>query len=100
MSTDHPNSAPSPLVNIPAPVFLSVCPGNIVIVQAQQQVAQKSTDEWFIGQVIWCEGGARDPMVNTMFQVSNDDDGEITWVNADAVSHVLLDNVVFKVDDE
>ena len=89
MSTDHPNSAPSPLVNTPAPVFLSVRPGNIVIVQAQQQVAQKATDEWFMGQVIWCEGGARDPRVNTMFQVANVDNGEITWVNADAVSHVL-----------
>ena len=60
-----------------------------MIVQAQQQVAQKTTDEWFMGQVIWCEGGARDPRVNTMFQVANVDNGEITWVNGDAVSHVL-----------
>ena len=89
MSTDHPNSAPSPLANTPAPAFLSVRPGNIVIVQAQQQVAQKPTDEWFMGQVIWCEGGARDPRVNTMFQVANVDNGEITWVNGDAVTHVL-----------
>ncbi|MDC0277617.1 DUF3104 domain-containing protein [bacterium] len=89
MSTDHPTSAPSPLANTPAPAFLSVRPGNLVIVQAQQQVAQKSTDEWFMGQVIWCEGGARDPRVNTMFQVANVDNGEITWVNGDAVTHVL-----------
>ncbi len=89
MSTDHPTSAPSPLANTSAPTFLSVRPGNIVIVQAQQQVAQKPTDEWFMGQVIWCEGGARDPRVNTMFQVANVDNGEITWVNGDAVSHVL-----------
>ena len=61
-----------------------------MIVQAQQQAAQKSTDEWFMGQVIWCEGGARDPRVNTMFQVANVDSGEITWVNGDAVTHVLL----------
>ena len=60
-----------------------------MIVQAQQQVAQKPTDEWFMGQVIWCEGGARDPRVNTMFQVANVDNGEITWVNGDAVTHVL-----------
>ena len=60
-----------------------------MIVQAQQQVAQKTTDEWFMGQVIWCEGGARDPRVNTMFQVANVDSGEITWVNGDAVTHVL-----------
>ena len=60
-----------------------------MIVQAQQQVAQKTTNEWFMGQVIWCEGGARDPRVNTMFQVANVDNGEITWVNGDAVTHVL-----------
>ena len=89
MSTDHPTSTPSPLANAPAPAFLSVRPGNLVIVQAQQQVAQKTTDEWFMGQVIWCEGGARDPRVNTMFQVANVDNGEITWLNSDAVTHVL-----------
>ncbi len=89
MSTDHPNTAPSPLANTPTPVFLSVRPGNLVIVQAQQQVALKSNEEWFMGQVIWCEGGARDPKVNTMFQVANVDNGEITWVNGDAVSHIL-----------
>ena len=89
MSTDHPNSAPSPLVNTPAPVFLSVRPGNIVIVQAQQQVAQKHTDEWFMGQVIWCEGGARDPRVNTMFQVTNVDEGGIYWVNGDLVIYIV-----------
>ena len=89
MSTDHPTSAPSPLANTPPPAFLSVRPGHLVIVQAQQQVAQKTTNEWFMGQVIWREGGARDPRVNTMFQVANVDSGEITWVNGDAVSHVL-----------
>ena len=60
-----------------------------MIVQAQQQVARKSNDEWFMGQVIWCEGGARDPRVNTMFQVANIDNGEITWLNGDVVTHVL-----------
>ena len=60
-----------------------------MIVQAQQQVAQKTTNEWFMGQVIWCEGGARDPRVNTMFHFANVDSGEITWVNGDAVTHVL-----------
>ncbi|QNI76118.1 hypothetical protein SynMVIR181_01138 [Synechococcus sp. MVIR-18-1] len=68
MSTDHPTSAPSPLANTPPPAFLSVSPGNLVIVQAQQQVAQKSNGDWFMGQVIWCEGGARDPRVTPCFR--------------------------------
>ena len=89
MSTDHPASAPLPLANSPAPVFLSVRPGNYVIVKTQQEVAQQCNDEWFMAYVIFCEGGTRDPKVNTMFQVSNVDDGHITWVNADEVTHVL-----------
>ena len=60
-----------------------------MIVQAQQQVAQKSKDEWLMGQDLWCEGVARDPRVKTMFQVANVDNGVITWVNGDAVTHVL-----------
>ena len=42
-----------------------------------------------MGQVVFCEGGARDPKVNTLFQVSSVDDGSITWVNADEVTHVV-----------
>ncbi|WP_371411001.1 DUF3104 domain-containing protein [Synechococcus sp. UW179B] len=39
-----------------------------------------------MGQVVFCEGGARDPQVNTMFQVANVDDGGIFWVNGDEVT--------------
>ena len=58
-----------------------------MIVQAAQQVAQQLNDVWFTAQVVFCEGGARDPRVNTMCQVANVDDGCITWVNGDAVTH-------------
>ena len=71
------------------PVFLRVKPGDLVVVKAEQQVAHKVNDDWWMGQVVFCEGGARDPRVNTMFQISNVDDGCIYWVNADQVSHVL-----------
>ena len=51
-----------------------------------------------MGQVVFCEGGARDPKVNTLFQVSSVDDGLITWVNADEVTHVVrpLDGLALK----
>lgn len=42
-----------------------------------------------MGQVVFCEEGAHDPKVNTLFQVSSVDDGLITWVNADEVTHVV-----------
>lgn len=89
MSIDHGNtgSLPSHLQEIPP--ILRVKPGDYVIVQAPQQVAQQEVDDWWMGQVVFCEGGARDPRVNTMFQVSNVDDGCITWVNGDEVTHVV-----------
>ena len=90
MSTDHgiTGSRPSgPMEG--SPPFLRVKPGDYVIVQASQQVAQKQFDDWWMGQVVFCEGGARDPRVNTMFQLSNVDDGGIHWVNGDEVTQIL-----------
>ncbi len=60
-----------------------------MIVKVPQQVAQQEVDDWWMGQVVFCEGGARDPKVNTMFQVSNVDDGGIQWVNGDEVTQIL-----------
>ena len=89
MSVDHFSPAISPLAGTKPPTFLSVKPGDWVIVQAAQQVAHQVNDDWWMGQVVFCEGGARDPRVNTMFQVANVDDGHITWVNGDEVTHVV-----------
>lgn len=87
MSVEHSFYAPSPQEK--QPEFLSVKAGDYVIVRAQQRVAQQSNDEWLMGQVVFCEGGARDPRVNTMFQVSDVDTGVITWINADSVIKIL-----------
>ena len=59
MSVDHATSAPSPAGGQTAPAFLSVRPGNFVIVRAQQQVALQPDEEWWMGQVLWCEGGVQ-----------------------------------------
>ena len=59
MSVDHATSAPSPAESQTAPAFLSVRPGNFVIVKAQQQVALQPDEEWWMGQVLWCEGGVQ-----------------------------------------
>ena len=42
-----------------------------------------------MGQVIFCEGGARDPKVNSLFQVADVDTGVIRWINAEEVSNVI-----------
>ncbi len=89
MSVDHLSAAISQLEGTRPPTFLSVKPGDPVIAQATQQVAHRFDNDWWMGQVIFCEGGARDPKVNTMFQIANVDDGHITWVNGDGVTHVV-----------
>ena len=72
------------------PVFLSAKSGDVVIVwDNPTRVGTESTD-WFMGQILWVEGGARDPKVPTLFQVSDIDTGVIRWVNADQVQQIML----------
>ena len=33
--------------------------------------------------------GARDPTIHNLFQIADVDSGEIRWVNADLVTHIL-----------
>ena len=89
MSVDRVSLAVSPLEGIKPPTFLSIKAGDFVIIQATQQVAHQVNDDWWMGQIVFCEGGARDPRVNTMFQVADVDDGGIFWVNGDEVTHVV-----------
>jgi len=75
------------------PLFLSVRPGTTVclasVATSFNAVADK--DAWWMGQVIWCEAGARerDPKLKTMFQISDVDTGVMRWINAGQVTHVL-----------
>ncbi|AII49521.1 hypothetical protein KR52_10255 [Synechococcus sp. KORDI-52] len=65
--------------------FLHVRPGHFVIVGS----GDKAKGDWWMGQVVFCEGGARDPKVNSLFQIADVDTGVIRWINADEVSDVL-----------
>ena len=69
--------------------FSAVKAGNWVIVQATQQVAHPLNDDWWMGEMNFCEGDARDPRVISPFQVTKVDDRHITWVNGDEVTHVV-----------
>lgn len=80
---------PGPGAPQSVPVFLSVRPGDFVIVAKAAEVALPDNGDWWMGQVVFCEGGARDPKVNSLFQIADVDDGCIHWVNADQVTHVL-----------
>ena len=88
MSTNHRSAVISSMTETKTPTFLNARVGDYVIIQAEQRVALKPDTNWWMGQVIFCEGGARDPRVNTMFQIANVDNAEIAWVEGDTVTHV------------
>ena len=72
------------------PMFLSVKSGDYVAVKEQRPIAlSKGSETHWIGQVINCIGGARDPYSWTLFQVINIDNGEISIINADTVEMIL-----------
>ena len=63
------------------PVFLHVKAGMTVIVSGTEGA-------WRMADVIWVDGGARNPKVPTLFQVADVDTGVINWINADLVTHI------------
>ncbi|MDC3094492.1 DUF3104 domain-containing protein [Prochlorococcus sp. AH-716-M09] len=72
------------------PEFLFVRPGDYVAIKKENcgNAKEKSKNYW-VGQVIDCIGGARNPNSWTLFQVANIDNGEITVINADIVEKIL-----------
>ena len=72
------------------PEFLFVRPGDYVAIKKEkcENTNEKNTNYW-VGQVIDCIGGARNPNSWTLFQVANIYNGEITIINADIVEKIL-----------
>ena len=78
-SEDHGSAATGyPTEN---PLFLSVKPGMTVVVTEKES--------WRMGDVLFMEGGTRNPKVPTLFQIACVDTGTIRWVNADLVTHIV-----------
>ena len=71
--------------------FLFVKPGDYVLIKHDKdfQDIKKEHHDYWIGLVINCIGGARDPKSWTLFQVANIDNGEIIIINADIVEKIL-----------
>ena len=70
-------------------LFLDVAPGMTVIVRHDFLTGEKHDKDWWMGHVIHCGGAARDPSIHNLFQIADVDSGEIRWVNADLVTHIL-----------
>ena len=87
LSVDH--SAPVPSQEGDA-LFLSVKAGMTVIVKHLPEIGLPDQPEsWWMADVIFVEGGARNPKVPTLFQVADVDSGVVRWVNADLVTHIV-----------
>ena len=73
------------------PIFLSVKVGDCVVIKSQpHHSSSQSIQDYWIGRVIYCIGGARDPSSWTLFQVINIDNGEVKIINADTVKMILM----------
>ena len=72
------------------PEFLFVKPGDYVVIKKENFAnTNENKKNYWVGQVIDCIGGARNPNSWTLFQVANIDNGEITIINADIVEKIL-----------
>ena len=71
--------------------FLFVKPGDHVVIKNEKPLGntKNGRHEYWIGQVINCIGGARNPNSWTLFQVANIDNGKISIINADIVEKIL-----------
>ena len=71
--------------------FLFVKHGDHVVIRNEKPPDndQKYRYDYWIGQVINCIGGARNPNSWTLFQVADIDNGEIIIINADTVERIL-----------
>ena len=67
------------------PEFLFVRPGDYVAIKKEncESTNEKNKNYW-IGQVIDCIGGARNPNSWTLFQVANIDNGDCLLYTSDA----------------
>ena len=75
----------------PISEVLFVRPGDYVAIRNEENCenTQEKNKNYWVGQVIDCIGGARNPNSWTLFQVANIDNGEITIINADIVEKIL-----------
>jgi len=73
------------------PEFLFVRPGDYVAIKNAEnwEDPNEKNKNYWVGKVIDCIGGARNPNSWTLFQVANIDNGEITIINADIVEKIL-----------
>ena len=77
--------------------FLDVQLGDYVAIKNARRLSSSQSEEnYWVGKIIDCIGGARNPNSWTLFQVMNIDNGEITIVNADTIEKIMTRNSITK----
>ena len=73
------------------PEFLFVRTGDYVVIKNEENCknSKEKNKIYWVGQVIDCIGGARNPNSWTLFQVVDIDSGEVIIINADIVKKIL-----------
>lgn len=91
MPTYPPLGPPTSNVIDAASAFLSIRPGQFVIIRELTPSNERVDIErnWWLGQVIFCGEWEKQSGLNTLFQVADVDDGAIRWVHPTQVTHVL-----------
>ena len=62
--------------------------GPCLHVKAGMTLIAEDGSDWRMADVIWVDGGARNPRVPTLFQVAEVYTGVINWINADLVTRI------------
>ena len=60
----------------------------MIVWENPSRIGSESTD-WWMGQILWVEGGARDPKVPTLFQVADVDTGCINLIKIGLATHIV-----------
>ena len=81
-----PGQWPIPFITWKEPVLRSATAQRL---EQRQRVVADTEGAWRMADVIWVDGGARNPKVPTLFQVADVDTGVINWINADLVTHIV-----------
>ena len=62
---------------------------DIVLVWDYPELIDSDFNAWWMGEVIFVKGSARDPKAPSLFQIAALDTGAVRWWNADCVQKVL-----------
>jgi hypothetical protein len=65
-------------------------PADIVIVWEHPEIVSSKEKAWWMAQVVFLAGSARDTKATSLVQVADVDKGVIRWLNADCAEPIIM----------